>query len=357
MLQRLDISNFQSHESTEIVFDPRLTVLVGSSDHGKTAVLRALCWIVRNRPRGSAFIRHGAAAAEARLEADGVVIIRRKDRKVLNEYIVDGETLVALGSDVPAQVTDRLRLGDINLADQLDRHFLLLDPPGQIARAINEAIHLDQAEAVAKAADAEVRDSRARAKDLAARAGEAEAAAGGLAWLDGARAELEAAREVSERCDKTLARRDGIRAIGQDLAVVGRDLAACRVPAKAAKEAEAIDAELAALGDAAEGLGAVSTILANIRSVEASLERVGPVPTADTEQLDADVREWDEKSRRWDRLVDLVEGLAKGDGERRVLEKKVKAAEGEEHGLLGQLTECPACGQALTEQARRRLLE
>ena len=117
MLQRLDISNFQSHKDTQVVFDPRLTVLVGSSNHGKTAILRALYWITRNRPRGSAFIRHGADAAEARLEADGVVIIRRKDRKALNEYIVDGEVLTALGSDVPAQVTDRLRLGDINLAD------------------------------------------------------------------------------------------------------------------------------------------------------------------------------------------------------------------------------------------------
>jgi len=337
-------------------FDPRLTVLVGSSNHGKTAVLRALYWIVRNRPRGSAFIRHGASAAEVRLEADGAVLTRRRDRKGLNEYTVDGEVLTALGSDVPPQVGDRLNLGAVNLADQLDRHFLLLDPPGQIARTVNEAIHLDSAEAVAQAAAAEVRDAKARAKDLAARAQAAKAAVMALAWLDDARTRMEAARGVSEQHARSLARHDELRRLLGDLAAVGQDLAGCRVPAGIAEDAGALDMELVSMGGKADRRNRVAGLLSSIRATADEIAKIGPVPDVDLDGLDADARDWGEKARRMNRLCDLTEGLSGIADTWAKLYGQVDKAERDERELLAQLTECPACGQDLTEEARRRLL-
>ena len=53
MLNSLKITNFQSHSNTEIDFDPRLTVLVGPSNNGKTAIIRAIT--VKSNPRVSPF--------------------------------------------------------------------------------------------------------------------------------------------------------------------------------------------------------------------------------------------------------------------------------------------------------------
>ena len=360
MLKNLTITNFQSHRDTRVDFDPCLTVLVGSSNHGKTAVLRALCWIARNRPRGSAFIRHGADAAEVRLEADGAVIVRRKGRKGVNEYVVDGEVLTALGADVPPQVADRLNLGAVNLADQLDRHFLLLDPPGQIARTINEAIHLDSAEAVAQAAAAEVRDAKARAKDLAARAQAVEASVAAMAWLDGAREGVEAAKKVSERHARSLTRRDGLRRLLGDLAVVGRDLAGglARVAIESAgSTADLVEAVVVGIGRKRETLTRLASLLHSVRAVGDGLAALGEVPEVDIDGLDADARGWGEKARRLNRLVDVLDGLTGlADTRAKLCEQLGKAME-DERDLLGQLTECPACGQELTEEAQRRLLE
>ena len=356
MLQNLTIKNFQSHKDTRVEFDPRLTVLVGSSNHGKTAVLRALCWIVRNRPRGKAFIRHGADAAEVRLEADGATIVRRKDRRGLNEYSVDGEMLSALGADVPPQVSDRLNLGAVNLADQLDRHFLLLDPPGQIARTVNEAIHLDSAEAVAQAAAAEVREAKSRVKDLAARAQAAEAEAAGMAWLDDARARVEDARGISERHARSLARHDGLRRLLGDLADVGLGLERASVPAGAAEEADRTAAVLKAVGDREAYRDRLADLLLSLTADNGEIAAIGPVPDADLGQLDADAEDWGEKAQRMNRLCDLAEGLAEAGKGRLALEGQVDGAGQDERELLAQLTECPACGQALTDEARGRLL-
>ena len=43
-IESLSLHNFQCHEHLDIAFDPQLTTIVGPSDVGKTAILRALKW-------------------------------------------------------------------------------------------------------------------------------------------------------------------------------------------------------------------------------------------------------------------------------------------------------------------------
>ena len=52
-IKKIIIDNFQSHEHTEIEFGPGLNVIVGPSDYGKSAVVRALRWVLYNEPRGA----------------------------------------------------------------------------------------------------------------------------------------------------------------------------------------------------------------------------------------------------------------------------------------------------------------
>lgn len=55
---KLRIQNFQAHKDTTIEFD-RITTIVGPSDIGKSAVLRALKWVAKNEPNGTSFVRDG----------------------------------------------------------------------------------------------------------------------------------------------------------------------------------------------------------------------------------------------------------------------------------------------------------
>jgi exonuclease SbcC len=55
MIDSLSIQNFQSHEKTELEFDEGINIIIGQSDSGKSAILRALNWVVNNKPNGEAF--------------------------------------------------------------------------------------------------------------------------------------------------------------------------------------------------------------------------------------------------------------------------------------------------------------
>ena len=60
-LKRIIIENFQSHKLTEIIpgGPGQMTVIVGQSRQGKTAIFRALKWLFNNSPDGVEFIRWG----------------------------------------------------------------------------------------------------------------------------------------------------------------------------------------------------------------------------------------------------------------------------------------------------------
>lgn len=58
-LKRVRLENFQSHRNSVIDFDRGLNVIVGPSDSGKSAIIRAIKWALYNEPSGNYFIREG----------------------------------------------------------------------------------------------------------------------------------------------------------------------------------------------------------------------------------------------------------------------------------------------------------
>ena len=107
----LIVENFQSHERTEITFSEGLNVFVGPSDSGKSAILRALRWVLYNQPRGSDFIRTGASRCRVTLIlSDGTQIVRERSSSVNRYLIRDSEgreqIFEGFGSDVPREVLE-----------------------------------------------------------------------------------------------------------------------------------------------------------------------------------------------------------------------------------------------------------
>ena len=56
MLQTIQIHNFQSHENSQLDLSPGINTLVGDSDCGKSAVMRAILWAITNSPQGDAYV-------------------------------------------------------------------------------------------------------------------------------------------------------------------------------------------------------------------------------------------------------------------------------------------------------------
>jgi exonuclease SbcC len=150
-IQRVKITNFQSHEDTILSFDDGLNVITGPSDQGKSAIIRAIKWALYNEPRGTEFIRNGTAGAKVDIEFSNGFRIVRERTKSRNRYTVitsDGSDTVfeGFGSEVPEEVVkahgmpkvmlDRDYISSLNISEQIEGPFLLSEPGSIRAKAI-----------------------------------------------------------------------------------------------------------------------------------------------------------------------------------------------------------------------------
>jgi DNA repair protein SbcC/Rad50 len=144
IIKQLQIQNFQSHESSVFDFDKGVNLIVGKSDSGKSAILRALYWLLFNRPGGEAFRSNWGGDTSVTLEFDGSGdVVERIRTKKENQYCMNGEDFKAIKTDVPVEIRQLLRLDNINFQRQLDGPFLLNEPPGNVARHFNKVANLD----------------------------------------------------------------------------------------------------------------------------------------------------------------------------------------------------------------------
>ena len=152
MLKKIKIQNFQSHKLSELNLSSGINVIVGESNHGKTAIIRLLNWIINNynyrqmrswwalekeKGRGKEYPTYGEITTE-----EGNVITRLKSKSD-NMYSINGEELRAFGTGVPEEVSNHLRIGDINMQKQMDAPFLLGLRAGDVARFLNKIANLD----------------------------------------------------------------------------------------------------------------------------------------------------------------------------------------------------------------------
>jgi len=142
MLKSMHLSNFQSHKASHLEFDPGVNVIIGPSDSGKTAIIRALRWLVWNRPSGDAFRSTWGGDTKASILIENCLIGRGKGKQ--EEYFLEDTNFKAFGKEVPEEITKTLNLNDVNLQSQLDSPFLLSNSPGEVAKHFNRVAHLDQ---------------------------------------------------------------------------------------------------------------------------------------------------------------------------------------------------------------------
>jgi hypothetical protein len=163
VIRRVVYTNFQRHERYVLDLDPLATVLVGSSDAGKSALVRGLFWCMLNRPGGDDFISWDAKHASVKLYTSRHKIERVRGKGV-NEYRIDGRVLRAFGqSNVPSEIASVLNVGEDNFRLQLDAHFWFAESGGEVSRRLNEVVNLSLIDSALEYAATEVRDAKAAA--------------------------------------------------------------------------------------------------------------------------------------------------------------------------------------------------
>lgn len=157
MIHSLTIENFQSHKKTFIKFTEGVNVIAGPSGYGKTVILRALEWLIDNRPGGDEYrswwggdtivtgvfsLREGILFEVSRIKTNSI------NKYTLTCFDQDGDIsntqeYTGFGVHVPDPIAEFINMSDVNIQGQLDLPFLLSDTPGEVARQLNKAVRLN----------------------------------------------------------------------------------------------------------------------------------------------------------------------------------------------------------------------
>lgn len=157
-IEKIILVNFQSHVYSELSLSRGVNVIVGPSDSGKTAIMRALRWNMFNDPSGVEFVREGESEVSVTVRFQNHVEVERRRSRSKNQYILrrpDEEELVfeGFGKNVPAEIEEaigikKIMLDDkkalpLNFSDQLDGPFLLQETDAYKAQAIGRMVGVD----------------------------------------------------------------------------------------------------------------------------------------------------------------------------------------------------------------------
>jgi DNA repair exonuclease SbcCD ATPase subunit len=167
MIEGLAVYNFQSHEGTCLTLHPGVNAIVGPTDSGKSALLRALRWVLRNKPDGKDFIQSGKDICMVELHLpDGIVVTRRRTA-TKNEYLVEHgdveDVFAGMGGTVPPAVAELLETSpvefgdgeerDFNIARQMDPLFFLSEKPSTRAKLLGRISGIDRIDAAIQKAN------------------------------------------------------------------------------------------------------------------------------------------------------------------------------------------------------------
>lgn len=159
-MERLRIENYQAHRELDLVLDEPVTTIVGSTDSGKSSVVRALRWLCLNRPRGTAFISDGEKSCRVKAKFGNTTVERGKGKE--NRYRVGKKVYTAFGDSVPEEVAMTVNVSDINFQRQHDAPFWFSLSPGEVARQLNSIVDLEVIDDVLGRTAARLRKARDR---------------------------------------------------------------------------------------------------------------------------------------------------------------------------------------------------
>jgi len=175
-MERIEIKGFQSHKNSVLEFNKGFNILLGASDSGKTAIHRAIRWVVNNEPLGDGYVNNSLKKCSVTIHTEYGYVNRYKGGNE-NSYTVclngqEPKYFQGFGTKVPDEVTllgmNKARFGDdfvwLNYASQLDAPYLLSETSGQAARILGKLAGTEDLDAAGKITNSDLIKLRATQK-------------------------------------------------------------------------------------------------------------------------------------------------------------------------------------------------
>ena len=143
MIKEIKIQEFRIRHKKTIQFAEGVTTIIGSSYLGKSTIIKALKWVVRNKPAGDSVINCDADKAVVRIALDEDTTVTRVRGKGKNTYKLNKKVFTAFGNDVPKDIAELLNLSDINFQSQHSAPFWFCETAGEVSRQLNSIVNLE----------------------------------------------------------------------------------------------------------------------------------------------------------------------------------------------------------------------
>lgn len=341
MIKHLEITDFQCHKHFAIDFDPAITVIVGSSDRGKSSIIRALRWASLNQPRGDGFTRDGAKGVSVKVVFDDHEIIRERTANK-NQYILDnGVPFEALGGGkVPDPIQAIVNVGDVNFSLQHDPIFWFSLTAGELSKELNKVVALDQIDSSLASIAAELKLAKTTITVTEKRFYEAEAKLKILEWTTEADTNLTALETVESNLAELKQRKSKLQNAITSLEKYDQE-----IELNVAKSNELIR-----LVGVAESLKVVTEKLEGLANLISKIQESDKLikvklPTKELLAIDKLIDVKEELKERYNKLVCLISSVKTADS--LVSETSSLAVEAQNEFQEQLKGECPLCQQPL----------
>lgn len=156
MLTKLHIINFQSHKDLTVEFTNGFNCIVGTTNIGKSAIVRSLRWLLFN-DRFKDFISHGENFCEVTAWFDNGVILKKYQKGTTRRYTLTVQGIPLefnnFGDSVPLEIQRAIGYKDfilddkesinLNVKSQHDPLFLLTKSGSYRAKALNALVNMN----------------------------------------------------------------------------------------------------------------------------------------------------------------------------------------------------------------------
>lgn len=180
-INKVELYNFQAHSKKIVDFTNGLNVVVGESNAGKTAILRAIHWCLYDKPNGSDFIKTGSKSCRVIVHlSNGFIVERKRSRTSSGSYVLtypngDEKEFKGFSSNLPIEVLNATQMPEIkingtgykiNVAMQLDAPFLIGNSPTERLSLLGALVDADRADTAKREIGTERRRSNLEKSQL-----------------------------------------------------------------------------------------------------------------------------------------------------------------------------------------------
>ena len=223
MIKQITIRNFQAHDRLTIDFDKRVTTIVGRSDSGKSAIVRALRWVCLNKPAGQAFLSHGKNKVTVTALIGKQTITRSRGRA--NTYKLKDNKFHAFGNSVPEPIELKLNLDEsINFQYQHDPVFWFALTPGQVSKELNRIFDLEAIDLSLGRIASTVKSATAKVEFTEERLRETKQVRNSLKWTIDANRDLKKIEELEDYIQQQTNRKTLLGSLISDLSQTTSEL-------------------------------------------------------------------------------------------------------------------------------------